>query len=436
MAFSGSSVSAGNVFRLGVFGAIGGLVSFYLLDPGMREVESLAHGEISLEQGIQSVMSGLSLGAVIGAVIGTMLILGNEIQSPKPLRLARNLMLGVIVGALIGTIGVFLADLVFSPLAHTGVLPIIVFGRVMGWAIMGSAAGLCPGIVAGSKVRIRQGAIGGLVGGGIGGILFDALALMTAGGSLSRFVGFTITGFAIGVAVGLIEEFGKTFWITSISGGKEGRNYILTKPTSLLGRDELVDVPLFGDTTVLKRHAAILLTETGAAVVAQPGAAVVVNGTDVPQSSLQDGDVLEFGRLRFRFHQRAGAGLPMAIRPTDAGASVHAQVQPQYMMPFPAQPGVISTCSRLTVVSGPHAGLMFQLTNGAIVGRDPRCDLPLTADSRLSRQHARFILEDGYWVVEDGNSLNGLFVNGVRVARHVLSAGDQIGAGDSVLQVQ
>ena len=195
------TISVGNVIRLAIGGAIGGIITFYLLDPGMREVEN---------GGPQSDSEALYLGAVMGAAIGAMLILADEIQSPKPLRTTRNLLLGAFVGALMGTIGVFCADTVFDPLARTRVLPLIITGRVAGWAIMGAAAGLCPGVVAGSMVRIRQGALGGILGGAVGGILFDTIAQMTRTGSVSRFVGFTITGLAIGIAVGLIEEFGKS----------------------------------------------------------------------------------------------------------------------------------------------------------------------------------------------------------------------------------
>ena len=69
------------------------------------------------------------------------------------------------------------------------------------------------------------------------------------------------------------------------------------------------------------------------------------------------------------------------------------------------------------------------------MGRDERCDIALIGDTHLSRQHARFVLEGANWVVEDGNSMNGLYVNGIRVGRHLLAPGDQIAAGETVLQV-
>jgi pSer/pThr/pTyr-binding forkhead associated (FHA) protein len=297
---------------------------------------------------------------------------------------------------------------------------------------MGAAAGLCPGVVAGSMVKIRQGALGGILGGAVGGILFDVIAMMTSTGSVSRFVGFTITGLAIGVAVGLIEEFRKVYWLTVLTGGREGRSYILTRPSTMLGRDELVDVPLFGDSSILKQHASIVLAPSGATLIARPGAPALVNGAHMPQIALQDGDIMEFGRHRLRFHHRFGSAAAPQMVPTDLRSNLQAN-QGYYVQPT-AMP-IDITVSRAAVVQGPHMGSVFVLTNGAIMGRDERCDIPLIGDTHLSRQHARFLQEGSKWVVEDGNSMNGLYVNGVRVARHVLAPGDQISAGQTVLQV-
>ena len=44
-------------------------------------------------------------------------------------------------------------------------------------------------------------------------------------------------------------------------------------------------------------------------------------------------------------------------------------------------------------------------------------------DKRVSRQHARFFLDQGHWWVEDLGSSNGTFVDGERVQRHRLEGG-------------
>jgi pSer/pThr/pTyr-binding forkhead associated (FHA) protein len=264
--------------------------------------------------------------------------------------------------------------------------------------------------------------------------VFDVIAGMTGTGSASRFVGFTITGLAIGIAVGLIEEFRKVYWLTVLTGRKEGRSYILTRPNTILGRDELADVPLFGDATIQKQHASILLGPTGATLVTRQGAQALVNGAYLPQITLQDGDVIEFGRHRLRFNQRAETGTVPQMATADPRSSVPTAYG-YTGQPTSLAPGTGGAVSRVTAVQGPHAGAVFVLTNGAILGRDERCDIALIGDIRLSRQHARFVLEGTSWVVEDGNSTNGLYVNGVRVGKHLLVSGDQVSAGETVLHV-
>ncbi len=63
-----------------------------------------------------------------------------------------------------------------------------------------------------------------------------------------------------------------------------------------------------------------------------------------------------------------------------------------------------------------------------LIGRNPGNHLVLR-DSRISRTHARIVVEGGEYVVEDCGSRHGLYVNGRRVARHALRDSDKIEFG-------
>jgi FHA domain-containing protein len=65
----------------------------------------------------------------------------------------------------------------------------------------------------------------------------------------------------------------------------------------------------------------------------------------------------------------------------------------------------------------------------SIVGRDPSCDL-VVHDVKCSRRHA--VLETGPdgVTVRDSGSANGVFVNGQRIERAVLRAGDVVSLGE------
>lgn len=66
------------------------------------------------------------------------------------------------------------------------------------------------------------------------------------------------------------------------------------------------------------------------------------------------------------------------------------------------------------------------------IGRHPDRDLTLK-DSRISREHAVILLEDGQYYVEDSKSRHGIYLNGAKVERARLRPGDRIsfGAEDS-----
>jgi len=65
-----------------------------------------------------------------------------------------------------------------------------------------------------------------------------------------------------------------------------------------------------------------------------------------------------------------------------------------------------------------------------VVGRSDDCDL--TPNGRgLSRRHAEIIFHSGRFVIRDLDSLNGIQVNGCKVARVILDDGDEISIGDT-----
>jgi serine phosphatase RsbU (regulator of sigma subunit) len=63
-----------------------------------------------------------------------------------------------------------------------------------------------------------------------------------------------------------------------------------------------------------------------------------------------------------------------------------------------------------------------------LIGRQPDNDLVLR-DNRASRTHARIIADNGHYVLEDLASRHGTWVNGERVARHILRSSDRIDLG-------
>lgn len=69
-----------------------------------------------------------------------------------------------------------------------------------------------------------------------------------------------------------------------------------------------------------------------------------------------------------------------------------------------------------------------------IAGRDPHCDVLLESE-HVSRRHARIAYRNGRLLIEDLHSLNGIFVDGCKVARRSLRVGEIVDIGDFSLRV-
>jgi predicted component of type VI protein secretion system len=74
-------------------------------------------------------------------------------------------------------------------------------------------------------------------------------------------------------------------------------------------------------------------------------------------------------------------------------------------------------------------GFVVDLTRPQMVfGRHSDADVRLPLPD-ISRRHCRFVFEGGGWKVQDLSSLNGLYVNGERVAEAVLKQDDVVRVG-------
>jgi hypothetical protein len=62
------------------------------------------------------------------------------------------------------------------------------------------------------------------------------------------------------------------------------------------------------------------------------------------------------------------------------------------------------------------------------IGRSPDCGIFLD-DVTVSRKHAVLVNDGGRWLIEDGGSLNGTFVNRKRVETAEISDGDEVQIG-------
>ena len=88
--------------------------------------------------------------------------------------------------------------------------------------------------------------------------------------------------------------------------------------------------------------------------------------------------------------------------------------------------------TRLIAISGVLNGAVFALDGEVLsIGREAANDVPVR-DLALSRRHCAIKRENTEFVIQDLDSLNGTFVNGIPVTERRLANGDQIKLGDCV----
>jgi len=88
---------------------------------------------------------------------------------------------------------------------------------------------------------------------------------------------------------------------------------------------------------------------------------------------------------------------------------------------------------KLIFHQGDTSNTEFEISHSeAVIGRDPMVDIPIQSPT-VSRRHARLVLVEGGYAIEDLGSSNGTFVNGIRLNRlRPLNSGDQIRLGKSI----
>lgn len=91
--------------------------------------------------------------------------------------------------------------------------------------------------------------------------------------------------------------------------------------------------------------------------------------------------------------------------------------------------------ARIVVTSGPNAGTAYPIKGVISFGR-AESNTVVLKDSKVSRQHSQIQQQGSEFMIVDLNSSNGTFVNRQRIEEHVLSNGDEIQIGDSVMQFQ
>jgi hypothetical protein len=179
-----------------------------------------------------------------------------------------------------------------------------VIARMLAWGVLGLFLTIGPGVLLRNQRKLIIGAAGGLIGGVLGGMLFDPIGYF-AGAQVSRLIALMAIGGLAGVATGLIENVAKTGWLRVTRGFIAGKQFILYRNPTYIGSAPDSQIYLFRDPHVGRRHAALHLVPGGVEIEDLPlGAETRVNGTPVSRLRLRNGDQIEIGSSTFLFQEK------------------------------------------------------------------------------------------------------------------------------------
>ena len=262
---------------------------------------------------LRTMLIGSLLGGFVGLAVGFVDGLLNDRGTDRFLRASLCGVLGVLAGLIGATLGQLLLEYVGLPL-------------LVGWIIVGSLLGASIGLFdvlrglmggdggAGWR-KVKNGLLGGLLGGLVGGLPFTLVQNFQLLGEWfprsSLTTCLVLLGGLIGLFIGLAQIVLKEAWLRVEEGFRAGRELLLVKEETTIGRSEGCDLGLFGDNSIQRLHARILQQKNQYLLVhvAEEGE-TYLNDAPVTRKpvALRTGDRIRIGKSVLQFGERQKKG--------------------------------------------------------------------------------------------------------------------------------
>jgi len=287
-------------FYLGLAGLVGALAGWALMEPFYYDGE---------EQGAWPWLEELLIPMTVALLCFGCAIAESLVERSWKKALTKGaLALGL--GIPLGFVFSSIANILYTILLHLASLggeitpesPAWWACRSLAWALFGVSAGLVYGVVGFNVRKMLYGVLGGMLGSAIGGAIFDPIAQVVDSGDVSRAVGLGLFGLATGAAIGLVESALKDRWLQVTAGPLAGKQFILYKPLTTIGRSQACDIYLFKDPSIQDVHAT--LERRGPGLWLTPRGPVYMGHQPTRPRMLQSGEQIQIGRYTFRYQER------------------------------------------------------------------------------------------------------------------------------------
>ena len=286
---------------LGLSGLLGGMVGAVLSEVIQGGDENrFFKSNLELSSGIWFSLALLGIGAAMSVSQG--------LVERNPEKSGRAALLAIPASLIGGFFAGVIAQYVYKQLFESG-LPNEIH-RAIGWAIAGGLGGAAVGSGFRSLVRVRNCGLGGLAGGFVGGLVFNTVGEIVNSGFGSRFVGITIIGALMGLAVGLIDMVTVSSFIEQPMREGPPIKFSIFDQSTILGCAGNVGITVRGDAGVAEHH--LRLTKQGKSLAFQcvgNASPVTVNGQQTTGGILNNGDVFIVGNTQLRYVASKSSGV-------------------------------------------------------------------------------------------------------------------------------
>jgi pSer/pThr/pTyr-binding forkhead associated (FHA) protein len=351
-------------------GAVAGLVIWLIFEPMAPALGGARWATWELQ-------FVLCLGLAIGLTVGG---LNGWIQGSRA-HILRGAGLGFVfggIGAPLGyQIGGGIATSMFGGAIFVGdaAMPTKMLARFIALAPIGIFLGGAIGASTLTSKRAIQGMIGGFIGAGIGGLVFDpfgrvlsSMSVATSGvqtggavetGAPSRALYACLIGGLIALFIGIVDLVARSAWVRLVLGRNEGKEWPIDASQTFIGRNERAGIPLFGDPNIAPMHACI--TKQGSTYAISDGGSPMgtyVNGQRIQSAPLFHGASIQVGSYQLQFLMKHGAA---PVRgPENFNQAYAIQNQPVGAgAPYGAQPVAYPTQQMPSPQGGPPPGSLY-----------------------------------------------------------------------------
>lgn len=210
----------------------------------------------------------------------------------------------VLVGGFLGGV---IAQWVYQNLLDENSRSVVV-PRIIGWTIAGALGGAAVGLSFKSSVRLRNGLLGGGVGGLVAGALFDPLgeSFQSGNGTVSRILGFVLIGGASGFGISTINVMTTRAFLEFVNVEGVVREVALLDRTTTLGCSRTASILVTNDPGIAEEHLTITRLEDRVTFSClRNSGPMLVNGLTQSVCELRHGESMSIGqrtviRVRFR----------------------------------------------------------------------------------------------------------------------------------------